>query len=280
MWHIKHRRLLTESWVSFSQYLSNIPLTPQLSSQSYPPSTPVGNRLPTQCSHFTYLSSANKRKMKLWLLLCLVGFGTCEYCVLDSDCSGYFQSCCTDRVCRRTCYVCSTDYDCGTAEKCCSNGDCKDSFDSCPVQVGVVVGAVLGVFSFLVIIISVVACCFCACCPCYRGRPSGGAVIVAQPNPYQQIVSTSTTVNQAVVQPYPTGGYQAPTAYPPPPPYAPPTSNYPTAWRFNPLYRTRYEDGISGRYRVIWCVVAFTQNPLKQHLMTPYTELKSDFSSP
>ena len=139
--------------------------------------------------------------------------GSATYCTQDSDCSQLFdETCCSDGVCRETCYYCSYNYQCGTGEKCC-DGDC---LSVCTVWTGgVIAGAVVGLIVFFAIIISIVACCCCACCPYYRYR-SPGTVIVSQPG-YQPFVSTTQT---STMQQYPPpGSYnQPPAGYTQPPP--------------------------------------------------------------
>ena len=135
--------------------------------------------------------------------------GSATYCTDNSDCDTILgESCCSDSVCRETCYYCSYDYQCGTGEVCCDGGDC---LSVCPIWTGgVIAGAVVGLIVFFGIIISIVACCCCACCPYYRYR-SPGTVLVTQPG-YQPFVSTTQTTSIAQQQ-YPPPGY----AHPPPP---------------------------------------------------------------
>ena len=65
------------------------------------------------------------------IILFFLRFGSATYCTNNSDCDQWSgESCCSDRVCRRDCYYCSYDSDCGTGEKCCHGGDC---LMSCPV---------------------------------------------------------------------------------------------------------------------------------------------------
>ena len=46
------------------------------------------------------------------------------YCLHSSDCISDLQTCCSDHVCRQTCYFCSYDYQCGSEECCSPNGNC------------------------------------------------------------------------------------------------------------------------------------------------------------
>ena len=156
--------------------------------------------------------------------------GSATYCTQDSDCSQWSgETCCSDGVCRETCYYCYYDYQCGTGEECC-DGDC---LSVCTTSIpgyttiwtgGVIAGAVIGTIVFFAIIISIVACCCCACCPCYHHR-SPGTVVVTQPG-HQPFVSTTQTSTMQQMQQYPPpGSYNRPPAgyTQPPPPYP----NYP-----------------------------------------------------
>ena len=55
------------------------------------------------------------------------------YCLHSSDCISDLQTCCSDHVCRQTCYFCWYDYQCGSEECCSPDGNCwmKCSDDGC-----------------------------------------------------------------------------------------------------------------------------------------------------
>lgn len=99
----------------------------------------------------------------------------------------------------------------------CSSGCCGSyNHKYCCLNVGGIVGGVLGFCIFVAIIATIVACCCCACCPYYRG--SRGTVITTSSAPI-----TVTTVPDYQS----TGGYSGPyTAKPadayraPPPAYS------------------------------------------------------------
>ena len=167
------------------------------------------------------MASKELKEVICLLLACFFtnffAIGSATYCTFDSDCSQFSgETCCSDSVCRETCYYCSYDYQCGTGEVCCDDGNC---LTVCSIWTGgVIAGTVVGLIVFFAIIISIVACCFCACCPYYRYR-SPGTVVVTQPG-YQSFVSTTHT--STTQQQYPTqGNYnQPPQGYTqPPPPY-------------------------------------------------------------
>ncbi|XP_078353760.1 uncharacterized protein LOC144638435 [Oculina patagonica] len=112
------------------------------------------------------------------LFVSFFALGSATYCTLDSDCTTWGEHCCPDNICRQSCSYCTYDYECGTDEECC-DGDCKTA---CPVNGGVIGGAVVGTIAFLAVMGSIVACFCCACCPCYRHRSrSSGTVVVTQP---------------------------------------------------------------------------------------------------
>ena len=158
--------------------------------------------------------------------------GSATICSYNSECdqlSGEF--CCSDSVCRKTCYYCTFDTDCGTGEQCCDGGDClSDCPSSSNGSWAAILGAVFGTIVFFAIIISFVACFCCACCPYYRNR-SQGTVVMTQPTTHQTFVSTSTHVSTMSGQPvqHPPPG-PPPVNYnqPPPPNYnqVPPPPNY------------------------------------------------------
>ena len=201
---------------------------------------------PNPSADFTdYPTSALAMAFKgfvFFLFACFFDMGSTTYCTSDSDCSGFGESCCSDSVCRQTCYYCSYDYQCGTGEECC-DGDC---LSMCPItlatlptytssSVGAIAGAVVGTIIFLSVIIAIASCLCCACCPYYHYRSPGTVIVSGQPR-CQQMVSTTHTTQQALVQyplaanypPQPTGFMQppppyssyppAPTQYPPPQP--------------------------------------------------------------
>ena len=145
---------------------------------------------------------ASKAEVICLLLGCFFVIASATYCTYDSDCdtlSG--ESCCSDFVCRQTCYYCSYNYQCGTGEMCCDGGDCLSvCTTTMPTTIpgyttimpttipdyttvwtgGVIAAAIISTVVFFAIVISIVACCCCACCPCYHHR-SPGTVIVSQP---------------------------------------------------------------------------------------------------
>ena len=51
------------------------------------------------------------------------------HCSDNSDC-GFFKSCCSDNVCRRRCYGCSLNFQCGTGE-CCRKFGCSKNCSYC-----------------------------------------------------------------------------------------------------------------------------------------------------
>ena len=119
------------------------------------------------------------------VILCFFALGSATICSYNSDCDQFSgESCCSDSVCRKTCYYCSFDSDCGTGEECCDGGDCStfcfssDSSSSDSSTGASIAGAVIGTIVFFAIIISIVACFCCACCPCYRNRSTPGTVVV------------------------------------------------------------------------------------------------------
>ena len=57
-------------------------------------------------------------------ILSFFRFGSATYCVQNNDCDTWRgESCCSDNVCRRNCYYCSYNSDCGTGEECCAGGE-------------------------------------------------------------------------------------------------------------------------------------------------------------
>ena len=62
---------------------------------------------------------------------CPVTTSPSTYCTDNSDCDQWSgKSCCSDGVCRRNCYYCSYNSECGTGEECCDGGHC---LSSCPM---------------------------------------------------------------------------------------------------------------------------------------------------
>ena len=146
--------------------------------------------------------------------------GAASACFDRSDC-GFAESCCSDYVCRVTCFSCDYDYECGSGE-CCdsSSGDCYN----CITTAGIA-GIVIGTLVIVAIVVSIVACCCCACCPYYRYRYRQPGTVIVQGTPYQPFGSTTTT--QHSVHQQPPMGYnpaQPPPYYPQPQggPYPPP----------------------------------------------------------
>ena len=63
----------------------------------------------------------------LGFILLFFRFGSATNCSYNGDCDQWSsESCCSDGVCRRNCYYCSDDFDCGSGEECCF-GDCRSS---------------------------------------------------------------------------------------------------------------------------------------------------------
>ena len=197
-------------------------------------------------------------------IFCFFRLGA-TFCTVDSDCE-MGESCCSNNVCRKTCFNCHSDSDCGRDEVCCDGGYCCHclsgcsstppwtlstlapityySFDSdcdtdkeccdgdclsvCPSTWtgGSIAGAVVGTIVVFAIIISIVACFFCACCPYYRYR-SPGTVVVTEPAAHQPFLSTTMTMSVQQIQHYPP---PANCNQPPPPGYdqaPPPYPSYP-----------------------------------------------------
>ncbi|XP_022810030.1 extensin-3-like [Stylophora pistillata] len=157
------------------------------------------------------------------LFFCLFSVGSATYCSSTSDCFWGSETCCSDGVCRETCYYCSFSSQCGTGEECCDH-KCKDS---CGWNGGSIAGAVVATIIFFAIIISIASCCCCAWCPYYRYRTPGTVVVTQQP--YQPFVSTQTTMTQHVQAPPPVDYNQPPPGYSQPPPgYNQPPPTYPS----------------------------------------------------
>ena len=178
------------------------------------------------------------------VILCSLVLASATVCNYGSECDKWSgESCCADKVCRKSCYYCSFDSDCGTGEECCDGGDCSmDCPSSSNRSWAAIVGGVLGTIVLFAIIFSFLACFFCACCPYYRHRHHG-TVLMSRPAPHQTFVSTTThmsTMSGQPVQHHPPPGpppanYTQPTApnyynQHPPPGYDQATSPY------NPSY--------------------------------------------
>ena len=153
------------------------------------------------------------------LFVFLFSLGSATHCSYPSDC-GWSKTCCSDNVCRERCYYCTHSNQCGSDEVCCNN-ECTYS---CAWGAGSIAGAIIGTIIFFAIIISIVACFYCACCPYYRYRTPGAVVVTQQP--YQPFVSTHThmAVTQQVQAPPPVNYNQPPPPYPS---YPPPSTQHP-----------------------------------------------------
>ena len=119
--------------------------------------------------------------------MCLFGLSGGEACLSDSDCF-LFQQCC--------------------------NGDCISHAEDCSLTGGAVAGIVVTLVIVCAIVVSIISCFWCACCPWYRYRSPGAVIITGQP-PYQQFTSVTTTINPPPNQLYP---QQFPPMQNPPPP--------------------------------------------------------------
>ena len=141
------------------------------------------------------------------------------YCSYSTDC-GFGEKCCWDSVCRETCGTCYLDSQCGSGECCDSDGDCY----TCSLQTPAIVGIVVGCLVVSAIVISIVACFCCACCPYYRYRHPGTVIVGAPATGYQQFVTTTST-QQTIPPPVPQAYAAQPPPYYPPQqagPYPPP----------------------------------------------------------
>ncbi|KAK3587398.1 hypothetical protein CHS0354_028775 [Potamilus streckersoni] len=96
----------------------------------------------------------------------------------------------------------------------CPYGCCGTYYDQyCCVNVGPIVGGVIGFLIFVGIIITIISCLCCACCQSTR-QSFAGTVFRTNPNP----TTTTVAVQQPVyVQPYVTqnAGYQSVQTQPP-----------------------------------------------------------------
>ena len=184
----------------------------------------------------------------------------CSYCSYNSEC-GTNEQCCDNKCISifSTC-SCSSTFDCGIDEQCCSStcisssSSCSCTYDSdcdigedccggvcsshCGWSGGAIAGAIIGTIIFFAIIISIVSCLYCACCPYYRYRTPGTVIVTGQQP--QQIVSTHTQMSTQQVHPPPPVNYNQPPpagynpppqgfnqAPPPYPSYPPPPNQYP-----------------------------------------------------
>ena len=185
----------------------------------------------------------------------------CSYCSYNSEC-GTNEQCCDNKCISifSTC-SCSSTFDCGIDEQCCSStcisssSSCSCTYDSdcdigedccggvcsssyCGWSGGAIAGAIIGTIIFFAIIISIVSCLCCACCPYYRYRTPGTVIVTGQQP--QQIVSTHTHMSTQQVHPPPPVNYNQPppAGYNPPPQgfnqapppylsYPPPPNQYP-----------------------------------------------------
>ena len=149
-------------------------------------------------------------------------------CTNGSDCD-FDENCCLDGVCRETCGYCVLDSQCGSGECCDSDGNCY----LCDLPTPAIVGIVVGCLVVSAIVISIVACFCCACCPYYRYRHPGTVIVGAPATGYQRFVTTTST-QQTIPPPVPQGyAAQPPPYYPPqqagpyPPPQAQGMAQYP-----------------------------------------------------
>ena len=161
--------------------------------------------------------------------VCSTSATTCTYGSLYNNCD-YDESCCLDGVCREKCSDCTFNYECGTNECCDSDGYC---YDCSVLKTPAIVGIVFGCLVVTAIVISIVACFCCACCPYYRYRHPGTVIVGAPATGYQQFVTTTST-QQTIPPPVPQGyAAQPPPYYPPqqagpyPPPQAQGMAQYP-----------------------------------------------------
>ena len=151
------------------------------------------------------------------VILCFSSLGSATVCSYDGECNQWSgESCCSDSVCRKNCYYCSLDSDCGTSEECCDGGDCStfcSSSDSSSLTGAHTAGAIVGTMVFFAIVISCVACFCCTCCPYYRNRSPGTAT------DQQTLVSTTqlSAMSSEPVQHYPPSGPSPPNYSLPPP---------------------------------------------------------------
>lgn len=159
-----------------------------------------------------HTASALNKKMTLKGLLfalsvCFLSLASATDCVFNNDCYGYFESCCSDGVCREKCHPqrCQYNGHCGTGE-CCdtSSGKCKNTchYYSAEALAGIIVGSLSSVMTLC----AVLACCYCACCPFYRHRNRTRRVFTVQSIEITTGSSTQRTVS--VQQSAPSVGYK------------------------------------------------------------------------
>ena len=161
---------------------------------------------------------------------CSTSATTCTYGSLTNNCY-YDESCCWDGVCREKCSDCTYNYECGTDE-CCDSSD-GYCYTCSVLRTPAIIGIVFGCLVVTAIVISIVACFCCACCPYYRYRHPGTVIVGAPATGYQQFVTTTST-QQTIPPPVPQGyAAQPPPYYPPqqagpyPPPQAQGMAQYP-----------------------------------------------------
>ena len=89
------------------------------------------------------------------VILCFFSLGSATTCRYDSECDQFSgESCCSNSVCRKTCFYCSSNYDCVTDEECCDGGDCStfcSSSDSSSLTEASTAGAIVGTMVFFAI---------------------------------------------------------------------------------------------------------------------------------
>lgn len=181
------------------------------------------------------------RGFVLVLFLCCLDLTIAKYCRYSSSCN-YYETCCSDGVCRSICYSCTYDYQCDTGEECCDNRckttctrrclrnyQCGDGKSCCGgycktscTNVGLIVGLVFGNILFVAGIIAIAAFFCCKSSPCYRHRHNGRVITVAQV-PAQQAMQTTTTTRHISQVQHPKEVVNNPTLpvglYQPPPQY-------------------------------------------------------------
>ena len=161
--------------------------------------------------------------MKVAVLVLFASFfDSATACYSSNDCPGS-QSCCSDYVCRSSCYgFCDYDSDCADDECCNSDGYCTPD---CPyLTTGGIIAAICGSLIFVAIVVFIGGCFCCACCPYYRYRHPGTVIVTGQPL-YEQFVTTTTSTTSQHMQQPPPAAYGQPPPYHPQPqagPYPPP----------------------------------------------------------
>ena len=76
------------------------------------------------CAYWKHCIIMAIRSIVLVLFALFLVSASGTYCLHSSDCLSDLQTCCSDHVCRQTCYFCSYDYQCGSEECCSPNGNC------------------------------------------------------------------------------------------------------------------------------------------------------------